>query len=308
MRPKTLVVLLATAFSVSIPAAAPAADPTTTIDQLDAVRNGDSIAVTGKASFGGLGLVKVGTDGTGDAAYNLPAAFGLDLIGASIGQPNPNTGDLEFVLDLEDLPSGGSAPEGTWYGWDLTIDPIQGPPVGFRVGGKRTDFAGPNPGLQTRSPAFKVSRCVGNDPCSFGTWVEAVMDGDANRITVTVPTSVLADIAGAPVDGATIRQSDFHYKGVIARTDPLVWSNQQPWDSYDRVPITGTHTVAARAVELDLVPAGGTPSFGSQSAIGDDGSFAKTFSTAGLASGVYDVWARAWFGTNCATRSVRVEL
>jgi hypothetical protein len=308
MRPRIVTALLVTALSLSIPAAAPAADVATAISQLDATLSGEAVTVGGTATFGGLGPVAIGTDETGDAAYDSPAALGLDLTSTSIGQPNASSGDLELVLDLADLPPTGAVPEGTWYAWDLIVDPVQGGPSGFRVSGSRTDLAGPNPAVDTRTPTFKVSPCGPDAPCTEGTPVSGTMDGEANRITVTIPLSVLAGIANAPVAGATIRSADFRYRGAVASTDPWFWSSEQPWASYDRIEITGTHTIAERDVALDLVPTGETPSFGSRATLGDHGSFAATLSTARLGSGAHDLWARACFGTNCATRSVRIEL
>jgi plastocyanin len=277
----------------------------TTVDDVRATKSGTGLKVLGSATFGGLAPFEVGTDVAGDSVHGLPAILGYDLTKASIGQPDPSSGDLSFVLDLVDLPPTGGLPDAAIYYWDLNLVPPGGEPYGFRIEGSLTDLTAiPTP--STATPAFTVRGCGAEaSTCTFsGTPVDAVMDGEANRITVTVPTGVLAQVTGNAVAGAEIVAGTFGYDGAAVTSDPQTSGGGGP--ASDRLTITGSHLVADRSVGVDVVPVGATPSFGTPATVASDGSF--TADVGGLAPGTYDVWARACFGTNCATKSVTVTL
>jgi plastocyanin len=277
----------------------------TTVDDVRATKSGTGLKVLGSATFGGLAPSEVGTDVAGDSVHGLPAILGYDLTKASIGQPTPGSGDLSFVLDLVDLPPTGGLPDAAIYYWDLNLVPPGGQPYGFRIQGSLTELSAP-PVPSTETPAFTVRGCGSQaSDCTFsGTPVDAVMDGAANRITATVPTGVLAQVTGQTVIGSEIVGGTFGYEGAAATSDPQFSGTGGP--ATDRLTITGSHLVAARSVMVDVVPVGATPSFGTAATLAEDGSF--TADVGGLAPGAYDVWARACFGTNCATRSTTVTL
>jgi hypothetical protein len=278
--------------------------PTEILD-LRAIKSGSALRVIGAASFGGLAPFEVGTDPSGDSVHGLPAALGYDLTKASIGQPDANSGDISFVLELADLPPTGGLPDGAVYFWDLNLVPPGGQPYGFRIMGSLTDLTDvPTPSTET--PAFTVHGCGADaSNCSVtGTAVDAVMDGEANRITVTVPTGALAQATGQPVLGAEIVRGTFGFQGVAVRTDPQ--TNAVPGPMTDHLAISGSHTVAQRSVAVDVVPVGAAPAFGTPAVLNDNGQFSADVT--GLAPGSYDVHARACFGTNCATSSTRTTV
>ena len=280
----------------------------TEVTDLRASRNGSTLRALGSASFGGISSLEVGTDVAGDSVHDLPAVLGFDLTKGSIGQPDPRTGDVTFMLDLVDLPPTGGVPEAAWYAWDLFVDPVQGDPVPFRISGSLTDLGGPNPMPDSATPTFTIRGCGWDGgTCPLGIPVPTVMNGEANRITVTVPTSALEQVAETSVTGAEISGGTFGFQGGVVTSDPQ-FSVQFTGPTNDILPISGTYRVAERTVALDLVPAGGSPAFDEVAALAADDRFEASLDVSGLAAGAYELWARACFGTNCATRSVAVTL
>jgi plastocyanin len=282
----------------------PATAPTT-IDQLQASTSGSTVTISGRATFGGLKALEVGTDPAGDGAHGLPAVLGYDLTRASIGQPDASSGDLSFELDLADLPPTGGLSDAAVYFWDLNLVPPGGQPYGFRIMGSLTDLSRvPTPAAE--SPSFTVRGCGSEaETCTAtGAQVDAVMDGDANRITVTVPTDVLAQVTGKPVIGGEIVAGTFGFEGVAVRTDPQ--TNAIPGPTTDHLTISGSRTVAEREVEVAVVEHGGPAVSATMATPAEDGSFGAELPRP--APGSYLAWARACFGSNCEMRSVPVTI
>ena len=276
--------------------------PTEVLD-LRTTRNGGTLRVLGAASFGGVASIEVGTDPTGDGAQGYPAVLGFDLVKASIGQPDPRTGDLSFLIDAADLPPTGGVPEMAWYHWDFGVELGEQTLSGFIIRGRMT-----NATRETRVPSFFLDEC-GDSSCADTTAhpLEAVMDGEANRITITVPSSLLEQLLAASPGGAVIRTTgDVAFPngvGVMA-----VPSNSALGPTSDSLNVSGTYTIGEREIGVGIAPAGGTPAFDAPAVVAEDGSFEASLDVSGLAPGAYDVSVEACFGTNCATRSVAVTL
>lgn len=280
--------------------------PTEILD-LRAGRSGNALNVNGVASLGGVASLEVGIDVAGDPAQGLPAALGFDLTKASIGQPDPRSGDLSFIIDAVDLPPTGGVPEMAWYHWDFAVLIEGEAPQGFILRGRLTNVT-----RDTRVPSFYLDECDGpggGTPCADTTEhpLDATMDGESNRITVRVSRSLLEQLVGGPIAGATIRTSgDVAFPNGAAVL--AVPSNSALGPTHDRVAISGGYTVGTPEVRVGIVPAGATPAFEQVANLAEDGSFTSSLDVSGLAPGSYDLWAQACFGTNCATRSMPVTL
>lgn len=273
--------------------------PTEILD-LRATRSGAGLRVLGAASFGGIASLEVGTDPAGDGAMGLPAAFGLDLVKASIGQPDPLSGDLSFLIDATDLPPTGGVSELAEYYWDFGLMKEEQTEF-FAVTGQHTDVA-----AGARVPSFYLQSCD-EEACSepSDNPVDAVMDGETNRITVTVPSALLGQLSGIDLAGAEIVRGNNFFDGAAAR---FIVGSSEPGPDHDRVAITGTYTIGEREVLVGIVPAGATPSYDQPAEIADNGSFTGNLDVSGLTPGAYDVVAKACFGSNCATLSTPVTL
>ena len=284
--------------------------PPTSVEQLEASPASGSVAVSGLVEFGGQGNVPVATDPTGD----VPASgqpHGLDLTGAKISQPNPSTGDLVFRFDLADLPDTGGVPELVRYTWDFAVKRGSGAPTPFEIDGRFTDVIRRQ---STRMPSFVLrgncSSASNQITCTDAGFLEASTDATANNIVVRVPRALLeqqvsGSIAGATLEPVVICEGISTKLGVHSTL-----CGAQGQETGDEIlnEDTAVYQVASAKVELGIVPAGAVPVYTTQGTVGDDGSFAGSVSTAGLASGAYDVVARACFGTNCAASSVPVTL
>jgi plastocyanin len=271
----------------------------TTVDDVRAIKSGSTLRVLGSATFGGIASLEVGTDPAGDGAAGLPAAFGLDLIKASIGQPDPRSGDLSFMIDAADLPPSGGISELAQYFWDFSLTKT-GVTKLFAIYGKHTDAV-----HGTRVPSFYLSLC-NEAGCADPTDnpIDAVMDGETNRISMSVPRDLLGELSGMDVTGAEVGpQSPFD--AVRAR---LIAGGSEPDPDFDRLATTGTYIIGERAIRFGIVPSGSTPVFDRTAELADNGSFTGDIDASGLASGAYDVWVEACFGSNCATESTQITL
>src|SRR5688500_4048591 len=107
-------------FGVGAPsgAAVDAAGPSSEVTSLSGVPGTDSIAVSGRATFGGQAPVQVADDPANDA--NLTPRVGdvrgtepgVDLLTASLSVPNPASPELLVRWQVADLPAGNALPEG----------------------------------------------------------------------------------------------------------------------------------------------------------------------------------------------------
>ncbi|MGH2710533.1 MAG: cupredoxin domain-containing protein [Actinomycetota bacterium] len=279
----------------------------TTVDDVRATKSGTSLRVLGSATFGGVASLEVGTDPTGDGAQGYPAVLGFDLIKASIGQPDPASGDLSFIIDAADLPATGGVPEMAWYYWDFEVDLGAPDPALFLITGRFTDAA-----RGARVPNFYLQVCPrsgGSVDCSDDEDrpLDAVMDGEANRITVSVPRSVLEQVVGSSIGGAEIQTSPeiAFPSGAAVLSVP---ANTLLGPTGDTVFVTGSYTVGERGIRVGIVPSGTTPVFDRTAELADNGSYTTTIDVTGFAPGTYDVWVEACFGSNCAIGSTPVTL
>jgi hypothetical protein len=269
----------------------------TSITSVQAEQQGDTLRVTGSAVFGGMGPVTVGTDPAGDTAHPYPAALGYDLVSAAIGQPDAGTGDLEFVLDLADLPPTGGLPEAARYFWDFGVKRGEETTL-FAIEGKLTDVVRRQ---RTDSQVFVLQANCATDAnniitCEDVASLSASMDGKANRIRVIVPRAALEQHAKGSLAGATIEPAEI-FEGIS--TAPSAYFSQG--GTGDVLAQDQSYPVAVRAVSVAVVPAGQTPGSLTAAGLGPDGAFAQDLDVSGLAPGAYEVWVRACFGADCAT-------
>ncbi|MGH2692045.1 MAG: cupredoxin domain-containing protein [Actinomycetota bacterium] len=282
----------------------------TTVTQLDTSSGSGTVDVSGAAAFGGQAPIAVAADPQGD----VPAAgqpHGLDLTGAKIAQPVPSTGDLVFSLDLADLPDTGGVPELVRYTWDFAVNRGTGTPTPFEIDGRFTDVIRRQ---STRMPSFVLrGNCASANnqiTCTDVGFLDATADGAANRIAVTLPRTLLEQQVGGPIAGAVIEPATI-CEGIATKLGVhSTLCGAQGQETGDEIlnDDTAIYQIATSRADLGIVPAGAEPVYSVQAAVGDDGSFTGTVSTAGLALGAYDVVARACFGSNCGTSSVRINL
>lgn len=282
----------------------------TTVVQLVASPGSGTVSVAGTAAFGGQTPVSVATDPEGD----VPAAgqpHGLDLTGAAIAQPSPATGDLEFSLNLVDLPDTGGVPELVRYSWDFAVNLGTGTPTPFQIDGRLTDVIRRQ---STRIPSFVLrgncSEANNQITCTDAGFLDATANGATNRIKVTVPRALLDQQVGGPIAGAVIEPATI-CEGISSKLgvhSTLCGTQGQETGDEILADDTGTYDVAAASVEVGIVPAGSAPAYTTQATVEEDGYFTASLNTAGLAPGSYDVVIRACYGTNCATSFRRVTL
>lgn len=306
-RPSVLVSSLALVLGLVIPGASTATPAPSSVQSLGAVRDGDVISVTGVATFGGIDLVSVGTDPTADFA--APAEVGMDLTGALIGQPDPVSGDLVFVLRLADLPPTGALPETVRYSWDFGVRGVAADPIPFEIDGKLTDIArrttARNPAFFLRGNCTTANNVV---TCADVEGLAAALDPAAKEIRVIVPRRLLEDQVKASLAGATIVPAVI-CEGISTKVAAyFTLCGAQGQETGDElVQEEGTaYPVATRQLQVAVAPAGQNPDFATATAgaLTPDGTFLASVDATGVPEGDYDVWARACFGANCGAASV----
>lgn len=279
----------------------------TRIISLDATGDAAAVTVSGRAIFGGNIPAVVGEDPAGDVPF--PAVLGLDITEVRIGQPDPNSGDLSFELDFTDLPATGGVPEHVRYQWSFAVDTGSGVPKQLEIDGKFTDVAR----RQSQStPAFFLrGNCVTENnvtTCEDVAELPTVMDGAINRITVTVPKTVLEDDVGAPLEGASIGAGD-QCEGISSKLAAyFTLCGGVGANTGDVVLQDGTYEVASATAEMGIVPAGAPAEFTDPAEIDSAGRFSGTLDTSGLAPGSYDVHIRTCYGTNCDTGTTTITI
>ncbi len=274
------------------------------VGTLGGTRENDTLAVSGTASFGGVAQVTVGSDAAGDTAQPYPAELGYDLVGASIGQPDPATGDLRFELSLADLPPTGGLPETARYFWDFGIKRGSETTL-FAIEGKRTDVVRRQ---STATPAWVLQAdCTtdGNNiiTCRDIASLSAVMDGESNRITVTVPRALLEQEVEGTVAGATVEPAVV-FEGIS--TAPAAYFS--PGGTGDVLTQEGSFPIGSRTVEVGLAVPGEEPATLAPAMLAADGSFYGSLDLSDLAPGEYDLVARACFGSNCGSATTPINL
>jgi hypothetical protein len=280
----------------------------TKVSALNASASGQTVSVSGTASFGGVAPVTVGSDPAGDSTQ--PAALGYDLLQASIGQLDAATGDLVFVLDLADLPATGGLPEAARYSWDFAVR-AGGTTTSLEIDGKLTDVIRRQ---STSTPAFVLrGDCVAGTTltCTDVASLATTMDGVANRITVTVPRALLEQQTKAPIAGTTIEPATI-CEGISAKASAYFslcgGAGTATGDAILQDPETDLYRVASPRVDLGIVPAGAPAVYSAQATVANGGSFSANLNTSGLAAGQYDVVSRACFGSNCGTAKKTITL
>ena len=263
---------------------------------------GDTLTVAGDVAFGGQPQVSLGNDPEGDTAQPYPAELGYDLVGASIGQPDPSTGDLTFQWDLADLPPSGGLPEAARYLWDFGVE-AGGETTLFALDGKRTDVVRRQ---ATEMPKFLLQAECTPDANNIITCVDvatlpAVMDGEANSIVATVPRELLEQHAGASLESAEVVPAQI-FEGIS--TAPSAYFSLG--GTGDVLAEPAAYPIATPRVDLGLVPAGAPAEYTATATL-DGGAFDGSLDVAGL-SGDHDVVIRACFGGNCAVSRIDITI
>ncbi|HYH27248.1 MAG TPA: hypothetical protein VEA19_00555 [Actinomycetota bacterium] len=311
-------------FAFTGPAGAHGENPApTTISALSASVSGGEVSISGTAAFGGQAPVTVTEDPTGDApvAPELGSTTGVDLVAARMYVPNPASPNLVVEWEVTNLPDTGAIPEGTRYSLAFKVGTKE-----FQVQAKFSNLASVTtlddpPGHVTNaSKAFQIrGNCTtdyqgtGVAACPHLGWLTGEWDTAENVVRVQVPlgSSFAPDIKG----GAALERntsSNANLNAVIAGYQAFLALSPQTNDEAIFGPEeeeTYAFVVPEKKVSFAIVPAG-TPEanvvFGAPATTGD--SFSGTLSTAGLAPGSYDVYAKACFASNCATASTPVTI
>jgi len=147
---------------------------------------------------------------------------------------------------------------------------------------------------------------VGEDP-----QVEQARCFDPESKTVTMDLPLGESYAPDIVPGAVITPFNYDSQPIVAGYKVFVANDAtedgMDWDT-EAVP---SYTIPSESVSLGIAPAGtdvSHVSFTTPATFKDDGTFSGTLSTSGLASGTYDVWAKACFAANCGVQKVTVAL
>jgi plastocyanin len=289
----------------------------TTVDALAASASETTLAVSGQASFFGEAPNTVTEDPSGDAPIvgDLGDETGADLVKATIYQPDATKPELWFDWHLAALPPIGALPEVVRYTAAFRIGTKQ-----YQLQANLTNWTSvtlvDDPAGSVRGPGhFRLrGNCTTNwngtiiANCPLISWLTGEFLPDQSIVRVKVPLGVTPDFApGAQLTrnestNANLTKVIAGYQAFVALSpttnDEADWGAEEPF----------TYTVPTRTVRLGIVPAGAAPQFPTPGTVATDGSFSGALSTAGLPAGSYDVWARACFGTNCGTRSVRITI
>ena len=280
-------IALALAAGIALVASPGAAAPVaTTIDSLTAQADGLVVNIAGTATLGGDEVV-VGTDATNDNIGGAnTASLGLDLLSASVGQPDPSKPDLVFTLKLNGMTAGG-IPELVGYNWDIRVDGTVWRLTSMRTRALVTQNAEPYAALFTcTAGAGGTSTCTQNKLLPV-TYTE---DGS---IAITLP---MVDVAANP--GSVIEAGAAVPIGISGTVAGRV-SITNLFDTMTHEP----YTVPTASARIGLAPAGTTPNFATGVAM-SGGGFAGSLTAP--AAGAYTAGAQVCFGTNCATQTVDV--
>jgi plastocyanin len=287
----------------------------TSIPSVSASSSGSQVAVTGNASFGGESPVTVAQDPAGDApgAAQTAQDTGVDLTGASIYQPDPSIPSLFFEWHVTGLPATDSIPEAVRY----TIPFRVGTKV-FQVRAKLSDVASANlpddpQGHATGGGhAFELLGNCAASPiatCLHIAWLTGSFDIADDLVRVKVPLSAAPELVpGAVLSRSTSTATDLSaieaaYQAVLG-ADPA--ADQAAWGGSDA---GFTYRIPDRQVSIGIAPAGtplGQVSFSTQATVNAGGQYSASLASPG--PGTWDVWAKACFGANCATRSTTISI
>lgn len=287
----------------------------TTASSVSASPAGGQISVGGVANFRGESPVTVSEDvaGDGPVVQAVSGETGVDLVGAKVYQPDPGSPVLFFEWHLSDLPSSGSLPDVVRYTLPFRIGT-----KAFQLQAKLTDLASAS---SASDPSGRASRsgntfelrgnCI-NGPasvsaCSRIAWLNGSFDSLHEVVRVKVPLGAAPELVGGAVlsrnQSSTLDlvRIQAGYQAIAATAaDEAEWGPDAAF----------TYRIPVRQVLLGIAPAGTPESavgFDIPASVAEDGSsFSGTLADPG--PGSWDVWARACFGANCGTRSVRISL
>ena len=277
-------------------------------------------AITGTATFGGQDPVQVADDPANDA--NLTPRVGdsrgtepgVDLLTASLSVPSAGVPELLVQWQVADLPADGIVPEGVRYSFPFKVGN-----TAYLVQAKYSNAADPDTAPDAHAgQAFELrGSCVpsfngtGVARCSHVAWLAGSVDPVSGTISARVPLG--SPLAPGLVPGAALRRNDSpsaDLNDIIAGYQAGL-TPSTPLDDRATFGPSGapgfSFALPAPEVSLGVAPAGTDPrdlEYDTPAALAADGSFSGEVSTAGLAPGTFDVFARACFSSNCGYLSL----
>lgn len=305
-----IVVIAALALVIPTATVEETAEDQTAVSALDATVTDGVLDVTGTAAFAGTEPFLIGDFGApgtlGDAErYD---AIGAQINEAYIAQPDPETGDLQFTLQMNSLPQPGALPEVVRYMWDFAVRGADGSTALLQWEAKFTDVV-KDVAVRNRvpsSPSMHLSGdCVqeGNlITCSHIAVLDGAFDADAGTVTVTVPAEILEEQLGAPLAGASIVSATI-FEGIVAIPSAVLSYGGTGYNLYH----DHDYSIATKAVTLELVDADGA-SLAEGAATVDGEQFSGSLDVTDLPAGDYLLQATACYGDGCGTASVPVTL
>lgn len=289
------------------------------VSSLNASASGSTISVNGAAVFGGEAPVTLATDDAGDGPIHADTSrqTGVDLTGGFVSQPDPANPTLSFEWKVTNLPPPASLPEAIRYTIPFKITTPSGEKT-YQLQAKYSNVASAtipdDPAGHARAPGtfFQLrGNCVTNYQgtpvanCPHIAWLTGQFNTTTDTVRIDLPLGqpYAPDIVAGAVllpnatAGTTISAS---YQAVVSNattTDEAFWGEETPY------------TVPSTTVRLGVAPAGTNPdavSYSKEATVTDNGSFSGTLDAPG--PGEYEVFAKACFGSNCATKSVPITL
>ncbi|MFN2545641.1 MAG: hypothetical protein ABR600_13880 [Actinomycetota bacterium] len=301
---------------------ADAGDKTTVPSAVTAVSGtptSGEMAISGSAVFGGQRPVEVADDPGNDAQvtpnvgdFNGTGEHGIDLIGADISVPDPDTPQLLVQWQLAGIPPSGQIPEAT----RLTF-PFKAGEAVYQVQAKFSNLAtDPQGGSGHIDGAYELlGNCMpnfmgtGSASCQHLAWLTGSVDTVYSTVSVSVPMGSPAApqlVPGAVLERNNATSDDLNLimagvqLGFVGAANDTASFGDPSSASY-------AFTIPTKQVTLGIGPTGTDPSgvdFSTPATLAGDGSFSGSISTAGFAPGSFDVFAKACFGANCGIRSL----
>ena len=301
----------------------------TTVDSLQASPGSGAVSVSGGATFGTQPPVVVGTDDAGDGVVGSEAPqlsqlddnLGTDLVSADVSVPDPTEQVLQFRWHITGLPRTGAIPEATFYRWGITVNGT----TNYVLQAKFSNLISlsvlddPQGVVTNIGASFQLRGSCGQENvggqnlplnnCHSLAFLTGSLNTSTDTVSIDLPMGQSYDEDIVP--GASLTPYNYDTQPIVAgasvfASEPFE-EDGMDWDQ-DAVP---AYTIPSPQVLLGIAPAGtdvSNVSFGTPGTLKDDGSFSGSVSTAGLASGSYDVWAKACFATNCQAQKVTVSL
>lgn len=259
-------------------------------------RSGDTLTVTGSATFDDQAFVSMGTDPANDAT--TPAPAGQDLTSAAI-RTRAN-GDIEFQWNVSMLPPATNGVPTVFYGWTFCSDEEMEICFDLEVSRFYTSPADTAPSGLLFQCAY--SNCTINQQIPTTVPVSVTMTGaplGPGTIIARVPGSGIGATAGKVI--TPVQLSPF---GAAFTCIWESWGNfVAVCDVGDGVDVQNDYTVPAKAVSLAVGPSGLDPAtvgYNASATVADNGSFSGGVNVTGQA-GSRTVYARACLGAaNCA--------